>query len=104
STLPAYSVISSLSPTRRSSDLLLGDIALADRIGERLRVGAFRALVGVCCDEDRLEGEAGVQAVEHEVVLRVLLLEGALDHLGERSEEHTSELQSPYDLVCRLLL
>src|SRR5437867_7925288 len=25
--------------------------------------------------------------------------------LGEaRSEEHTSELQSPYDLVCRLLL
>src|SRR5207248_11471944 len=27
-------------------------------------------------------------------------------HQGERvrSEEHTSELQSPYDLVCRLLL
>src|SRR5207248_7745866 len=25
-------------------------------------------------------------------------------HLGFRSEEHTSELQSPYDLVCRLLL
>src|SRR5437867_6698100 len=24
--------------------------------------------------------------------------------IGERSEEHTSELQSPYDLVCRLLL
>src|SRR5438094_1360126 len=24
--------------------------------------------------------------------------------LGARSEEHTSELQSPYDLVCRLLL
>src|SRR6266705_6031246 len=23
---------------------------------------------------------------------------------GERSEEHTSELQSPYDLVCTLLL
>src|SRR5437867_6696183 len=23
---------------------------------------------------------------------------------SERSEEHTSELQSPYDLVCRLLL
>src|SRR5207248_6958650 len=26
---------------------------------------------------------------------------GVVDH---RSEEHTSELQSPYDLVCRLLL
>src|SRR5207248_10701616 len=28
---------------------------------------------------------------------------GLLDR-GPRSEEHTSELQSPYDLVCRLLL
>src|SRR5207248_4542100 len=27
-----------------------------------------------------------------------------LESLAERSEEHTSELQSPYDLVCRLLL
>src|SRR5207248_10994610 len=26
------------------------------------------------------------------------------DHRRARSEEHTSELQSPYDLVCRLLL
>src|SRR5207248_6114054 len=25
-------------------------------------------------------------------------------HVLDRSEEHTSELQSPYDLVCRLLL
>src|SRR5437867_9343105 len=25
-------------------------------------------------------------------------------HRAVRSEEHTSELQSPYDLVCRLLL
>src|SRR5207248_6986384 len=25
-------------------------------------------------------------------------------HRARRSEEHTSELQSPYDLVCRLLL
>src|SRR5256885_10904417 len=27
-----------------------------------------------------------------------------LDHALERSEEHTSELQSPCNLVCRLLL
>src|SRR5947208_3883672 len=27
-----------------------------------------------------------------------------MDHLLERSEEHTSELQSPDHLVCRLLL
>src|SRR5437867_8586981 len=31
-------------------------------------------------------------------------LAGAAPGLGDRSEEHTSELQSPYDLVCRLLL
>src|SRR5207248_8119565 len=28
----------------------------------------------------------------------------ATQRRGARSEEHTSELQSPYDLVCRLLL
>src|SRR5438094_3990651 len=29
---------------------------------------------------------------------------GRIDACHGRSEEHTSELQSPYDLVCRLLL
>src|SRR5437868_9037355 len=29
---------------------------------------------------------------------------GPSDHVGWRSEEHTSELQSRFDLVCRLLL
>src|SRR5256885_10290928 len=29
---------------------------------------------------------------------------GGADKLGKRSEEHTSELQSPCNLVCRLLL
>src|SRR5699024_11470487 len=33
-----------------------------------------------------------------------LLEEIAFDKLRERSEEHTSELQSRFDLVCRLLL
>src|SRR5256885_12091491 len=27
-----------------------------------------------------------------------------VEHIAERSEEHTSELQSPCNLVCRLLL
>src|SRR5437867_7802711 len=31
-------------------------------------------------------------------------LQGMASHRSLRSEEHTSELQSPYDLVCRLLL
>src|SRR5690348_17691871 len=33
-----------------------------------------------------------------------LVLPGAFIPLAERSEEHTSELQSPVHLVCRLLL
>src|SRR5574337_181014 len=32
------------------------------------------------------------------------LVFGNLDHRPDRSEEHTSELQSPLNLVCRLLL
>src|SRR2546426_4584329 len=37
-----------------------------------------------------------VKTVTHEEV--------DFEHLGGRSEEHTSELQSPCNLVCRLLL
>src|SRR5207248_10819741 len=33
-----------------------------------------------------------------------LRLPAMLKQMFQRSEEHTSELQSPYDLVCRLLL
>src|SRR5256885_3006815 len=35
---------------------------------------------------------------------RIVLVADAGDDLLERSEEHTSELQSPCNLVCRLLL
>src|SRR5437879_8238479 len=35
---------------------------------------------------------------------RILCESGMCDSLAERSEEHTSELQSPMYLVCRLLL
>src|SRR6202165_6329342 len=46
-------------------------------------------------------------------ILRELRLDGGscihgignhYTHIGQRSEEHTSELQSPNNLVCRLLL
>src|SRR5437867_8822509 len=44
-----------------------------------------------------------------EVLRAAVARRAGLQHAGrleavERSEEHTSELQSPYDLVCRLLL
>src|SRR5437867_6242963 len=61
---------------------------------------------------DRLEVERLVRdhdvhrALERLDQVRVLEVEGPRVELerGARSEEHTSELQSPYDLVCRLLL
>src|SRR5207248_5580086 len=45
-------------------------------------------------------------ASELESAARQALVRGPrlLLAMGGRSEEHTSELQSPYDLVCRLLL
>src|SRR5437763_15867985 len=68
-------------PTRRSSDLLG-------------RVGAMHQVVlGLQC----------VVAAES-AGRRLLDGVGATGELPERSEEHTSELQSPMYLVCRLLL
>src|SRR5690606_41960417 len=71
-------------PTRRSSDLWLSAGRPRSRRGrprERLRVG--RAV----------SAEVGVAALD--------VAGGVVD---ERSEEHTSELQSRENLVCRLLL
>src|SRR5699024_12103891 len=56
-------------------------------------------------------GQALIQGDPHALERDVGLVDGAqghlpADHLGlvARSEEHTSELQSRFDLVCRLLL
>src|SRR5699024_12392042 len=77
-------------PTRRSSDL------------ESLRAAGVSALGqgrdGDLDDVSRLEGRRDL--------LRGLGV-GGVGGVGEvdgRSEEHTSELQSRFDLVCRLLL
>src|SRR5207248_8053036 len=55
------------------------------------------------------DGAAGVEArrdAPPRARRRVEHRRGAVGGVAEtpRSEEHTSELQSPYDLVCRLLL
>src|SRR5207248_9132753 len=68
-------------PTRRSSDLEPARIGRGDvRERDARRVGD-RGLDAVRRGEERPAGADDA-----------------------RSEEHTSELQSPYDLVCRLLL
>src|SRR5207248_9440052 len=53
--------------------------------------------------EQFLAERAG-RPVGRRVALLQVEAEHLLDQRAERSEEHTSELQSPYDLVCRLLL
>src|SRR5437867_6107200 len=64
----------------------------------RLLAGAVRSLVAVEIDErlaeDLRRSLAGFPSVE--------VLPGDILETDLRSEEHTSELQSPYDLVCRL--
>src|SRR5206468_11483256 len=91
-------------PTRRSSDL-------ATALRERLEA---RGDVTLCspgspdethqCAADALRGNydlivaAGGDGTVHAVV------NGMAQNFGLRSEEHTSELQSRSDLVCRLLL
>src|SRR5256885_10221946 len=46
-------------------------------------------------------GERGVGRDEQN---RLCTRLGPFEHVARRSEEHTSELQSPCNLVCRLLL
>src|SRR5699024_11723554 len=66
-------------PTRRSSDLILSRGSGADRAPPP--------------DELSQDGSRGAHGGDHQ------------QHgFAARSEEHTSELQSRFDLVCRLLL
>src|SRR5207248_9281027 len=90
------------SPTRRSSDLLavaLGEVRVSRR--EQCPGGVDR-------DEQR---RARAELLDVHVP-RLLARWDRAQRLPRdprvgghrRSEEHTSELQSPYDIVCRLLL
>src|SRR5688572_32375622 len=79
---------STLFPTRRSSDLH-GALALDGR-------GAVAQLHQLDGGDDRRERVAQLVAEDREELV--------LAPHRERSEEHTSELQSQSNLVCRLLL
>src|SRR5699024_12584618 len=91
-------------PTRRSSDLGLAEVAgrptgcTADR----------RGLPEPGVAEESFDGRArGPQALGHHSARGTHRTSktrgGARGTGGGRSEEHTSELQSRFDLVCRLL-
>src|SRR5207249_11137577 len=82
--------ISTLFPTRRSSDLYCPPAG--DRVVKAGGPIKVRRLAGgplVAALEDRFE-------IGRRVGVRLVVM--------MRSEEHTSELQSRFDLVCRLLL
>src|SRR5256885_9243177 len=63
---------------------------------------ALEAGLAVVVVDDRLLEREEVEVLVLERVRELVRHDHAL--LGPRSEEHTSELQSPCNLVCRLLL
>src|SRR5207248_8809990 len=87
-------------PTRCSSDLVLGVMMLLRPEEDTSTRDAGKV-------EDRIRLSTTVRATAMPVILLTVVFGfyiGLHGHLTPRSEEHTSELQSPYDLVCRLLL
>src|SRR5207249_10768718 len=92
------------SPTRRSSDLLALGIPWH-----------FEEDMGTDAPLERgIEVRRQVRREDHHAVVPLQLLQEDADDsvrlplkpvpMSSRSEEHTSELQSRFDLVCRLLL
>src|SRR5207248_10875413 len=86
-------------PTRRSSDLAGGDQKNDRERHFRHHKGGMQTV--------RAGGHrsrSGAQNLFYFANRRAPSRRQAAKKAGQRSEEHTSELQSPYDLVCRLLL
>src|SRR5207248_10115883 len=91
-------------PTRLSSDLELV-LGLRDEVADRLDADALEAVVRAHAELELLDREVlhpvGELDVDHRAAVELLGVGAEALH-ALRSEEHTSELQSPYDLVCRL--
>src|SRR5437773_4129634 len=63
----------------------------------------FRVLTGSMLNAKRLALTLGYRDIDSDQQL-VSRLQGKMIGFEQRSEEHTSELQSHHDIVCRLLL
>src|SRR5207247_10971239 len=91
-------------PTRRSSDLGAdADILYGERGKDRMFGDEGNDMLAGGEDGDTLYGGPGNDRV-YGNDRDDTLYGGTGDDLVGRSEEHTSELQSRVDLVCRLLL
>src|SRR5689334_23552634 len=86
---------STLFPTRRSSDL---DQVTAVEIGDRITISNLPPWVAPG------DVDLHVQGYTETVGLYDWTIVFNCTPAGPRSEEHTSELQSQFHLVCRLLL
>src|SRR5207249_6537075 len=86
-------------PTRRSSDLELDHAlgVLAEKLlqSDRLYAADMAGMVVVDLVGELAPGDTDLLRIDHHDVVA---------HVHVRSEEHTSKLQSRFDLVCRLLL
>src|SRR5207249_12059532 len=90
-------------PTRRSSDLMLSEALRRRSRGEDVVIGFIET-----------HGRKGIEELAEQmdaVPRKKIEYKGTIFEemdvdaiLARRSEEHTSELQSRFDLVCRLLL
>src|SRR5690606_41063905 len=90
------------SPTRRSSDLVCDGLGGHDGGEHASRVAAETVVELAVPAEGADSLVTAIRAAHERVVERGLEL--GIPIMGTRSEEHTSELQSRENLVCRLLL
>src|SRR5699024_11917854 len=88
-------------PTRRSSDLGLEHV---DHVFQRVRLRIARLGVNVPADIESVAARVDAKGVGAHAIRNAVQLARAGRMVIARSEEHTSELQSRFDLVCRLLL
>src|SRR5206468_13018289 len=89
-------------PTRRSSDLEVKEV-LINLLENARNGGARRVTVRISDGGSGLAVEDDGRGIAADVLPRVFDPAFSTTSSG-RSEEHTSELQSRSDLVCRLLL
>src|SRR5437016_3680335 len=91
-------------PTRRSSDLMMSDTEGKEVILSILGSGEFFGEMGLIDDSPRSASVVAIEACELLCVNKRDFNRCLAENFDMRSEEHTSELQSLTNLVCRLLL
>src|SRR5699024_12871978 len=98
---PSPSAALHSSPTRRSSDLLLHAFTADTAIKAKYHLPEKATVLVMIDDPDHLLKADQMTNLATSEADHLLITNEAV---GKRSEEHTSELQSRFDLVCRPLL